>query len=310
MIELAYLSALLECRHENHQSNRFKAIKTFFESAVSVVPLESIFYAMANGTPEVVLQCCEIFSSSNTFGTLPDSSESLLAPMKQALKGIDQLLLERRKTKYDHFKRFMRSKLRSVLDDGVFVRLAYEQDRKLDEHQELLDSTHSNILVLVEMCEARRRRHHSPCEIDLEVIYPSAQSADVKDTREHKVKSCKTPMALLTEGREELNRLGKALVAEQSGLTEERKSSNTNVKMLSVLTNLRKEFETCSTLLGAFMESQVQIPLEKAGGDKYVNKLAKHARSFGLSVWALLILPFKYLNRGILKTYLKIFKSL
>jgi hypothetical protein len=67
--------------------------------------------------------------------------------------------------------------------------------------------------------------------------------------------------------------------------------------MLKALNRLRTEFETCSTLLGAFMESQARIPLEKAGGDKYVTKFAKHASSFGLSVWGLLILPFKYLNQ-------------
>ena len=109
-------------------------------------------------------------------------------------------------------------------------------------------------------------------------------------------------MTLLTQGKKELNRLSKELISEQSSSTEEKKSSNTNIKMLSVLTNLRKDFKTCSTLLGAFMESQVQIPLEKVGGDKYVDKLAKHARSIGLSVWELLILPFQYLNRGIIKT--------
>ena len=299
MIELAYLSALLERRHEHHQSNRFKAIKTFFESAVSVVPLESVFHAMANGTPEVVLQCCEIFSSSNTLGTLTDSSESLLVPMLRALERISQFQMERTKTKLGQFKRSKRSKCGdNVVDDDVVVRQVYEQNRKLDEHNQLLSNTCSSIRQLVMKGKAKRCRHHSPCEIDLEVIYPSA---DVKDKRKPKVKCCKTPMALLTEGKEELNRLGKELIAEQSGPTEERKSSNANVKMLSALTRLRKEFKTCSTLLGAFMESQVQIPLEKAGGDKYVNKFAKHARSFGISVWALLILPFQYLNRGIIR---------
>ena len=64
--------------------------------------------------------------------------------------------------------------------------------------------------------------------------------------------------------------------------------------MLSVLTNLRKEFETCSTLLGAFMESQVQI---------------KHASSIGLSVWGLLIVPFQYLNRLIINNLSEDFRQ-
>jgi hypothetical protein len=101
----------------------------------------------------------------------------------------------------------------------------------------------------------------------------------------------------LKEGRKELNRLSEELIAEHSRFTEERASSNTNIRMLSVLKKLRNEFETCSALLGAFMESQVQIPLEKVGGDGYVSKVAEHAKSFGLSVWGLLIVPFPVLNR-------------
>ncbi len=152
----------------------------------------------------------------------------------------------------------------------------------------------------------RQRRPHSPCNINLEVIYPSAE---VKETGKRKVKCCKAPMTLLTEGKKELNRLSEELISEHSPFGEESTSSSTNVKMLSVLTNLRREFETCSTLLGAFMESQVQIPLEKAGGDKYVNKFAKHASSIGLSVWGLLIVPFQYLNRLIINNLSEDFRQ-
>ena len=86
-MELAYLSALLERRQDGHQSKRFKAIKTFFESAVSVVPIESLFHAMANGIPDVVLQCCEIFSG-DTLPASSFSSEFLLTSMERALSHI------------------------------------------------------------------------------------------------------------------------------------------------------------------------------------------------------------------------------
>jgi hypothetical protein len=285
VIELAYLSAVLEHRNENNlSSGRFKAVKSFFESAVSVVPLESIFHAMASGKRKVVLQCCQIFCSDNTVQKLTHSSDSLRTSMERALRRISQI----------------QSKLANRYDNVVVQEVDETQGQhiKVEKRLELLQNAHYNIQELLVKCN-NGGGHNSSCEIDLEVIYPST---DNKDEHEHKVKCCKAPMTLLTQGKEELNRLSKELISEQSSSTEEKKSSNTNIKMLSVLTNLRKDFKTCSTLLGAFMESQVQIPLEKVGGDKYVDKLAKHARSIGLSVWGLLILPFKYLNRGIIKT--------
>jgi hypothetical protein len=140
-----------------------------------------------------------------------------------------------------------------------------------------------------------RYREHSPaCDTDLEVIYPSA---NIKNPQKHNEKCCKAPLNLLTEGRKELNRLSEELIADHAGFADETVMSNTNIKMLSLLTKLRKEFETCSALLGAFMQSQVKIPLDKPGSDTYANKFAKHASSFGLSVWGLLVLPFEYLNR-------------
>ena len=304
-MELAYLSALLERRQEDYQSQRFTAIKKFFESAVSVVPLESLFHAMANAKSDVMLQCCEILSSSDTFPIETLASEFLLVSMQRALSRIARLqhdFLQRR------IPRELAIELRSVANFDFESEDELNEDEEMIEYElllntkevecyQLLNDTYSRLRQLVEKCRRRDGKQpcqHSPCNIDLGVIYPSV---DVKDTRKHNVTCCKAPMTLLTEGRKELNRLSEELIAEHSGFTEESATSNTNVRMLSSLTNLREEFETCSTLLGAFMESQVQIPLDKAGDDKYVNKLAKHASSIGLSVWGLLILPFTILNQ-------------
>ena len=305
-MELAYLSALLERRQNGHQSKRFKAIKTFFESAVSVVPLESLFHAIVNGKTNVVLQCCEILCSSDTLPTETHLSAFFLASVERALTRIAQL--QKRISEANQYleegpdrpHRIFGGPDRPQSDyaDIYLYELVRMPFTKRSEYYELLSNTYSRILQLVERRKRRDgKRQYSPCDIDLEVIYPSAE---VKGTRNRNKKCGKAPINLLTEGRKELSRLSEELIAEHSGFTEESTTSNTNVKMLSVLTNFREEFETCSTLLGAFMESQVQIPLDKAGGDKYVNKFAKHASSIGLSVWGLLILPFQYLNQLII----------
>ena len=303
-MELAYLSALLERRQEGHHSKRFEAIKKFFESAVSVVPLESLFHAMANAKLDVMVQCCKIFCSCDTLSKMDVSSQWLLTSMERvssriALAQQHLNMIQRYSTNVErlHYSP-------SFDFDDDMERLQYELMRiptaKQREYYQLLNDTYSLILPLLEkykMQRVNRVRQHTPCKTDLKVIYPSV---DDKGTQKANETRCKAPLNLLTEGRKKLNRLSEELIAEHSGYTDETATSSTNIRMLSVLTDLRKEFETCSTLLGAFMESQAQIPLDKAGGDKYVNKFAKHASSVGLSVWGLLILPFEYLNRLII----------
>ena len=293
---MAYLSAVLEHRSQTQQSKRFEAIKAFFESAVSVVPLESIFHAMANSETEVVLQCCELICSSDAFQTLLAQSQYFpFKLVRDASLRIQHLEIKRT------FSRSARHIHSGDITDNEKYEEHYfenEQNTKSTEHPQLLRNTSKVMEKLLEKCNSDTR---SSFEFDLQVIYPSA---DDKDKHKRKVKCCKTPMALLTEGREKLNQLSKKLIAEQPDATAKKMSSTTNIKMLSVLTNLRKEFKTCGILLGAFMEAQVQIPLDNAGYDKYFKQIAQKARSIGLSVWALLILPFKHLYKGIIEPLL------
>ena len=301
VIELAYLSALLERRQGGYQSKRFKAIEKFFESAVSVVPLESLFHAIANAKADVLLECCKIFSSSGD--TLSVCSSSLpfttIQPALSRLSSFREIPERRRLYRYEFDEiseelryRYTEDELDD--DDQCILSLARESSTKQEEYQNLVEKSYLLLTRLMEKCkwQCGTEQQHPPYTSDLEVIYPAA---DVKDARKHGDICFKAPMTLLTEGRKKLNRLSEELVAEHSSL-DTSSSPNTNIKMLSILQELRKEFETCSTLLGAFMESQVKIPLERAGGDKYVNKFAKHATTFGLPVWGLLILPHEYLN--------------
>mgnify|MGYP002803988525 FL=1 len=309
IIELAYLSALLERRPDECHSKRFKAIKTFFKGAVSVVPLESLFHAMATGKPDVVLQCCEILCASAALSKLTPPSEFLRSSVQQASSRV-RLLMQHHEHPYldgnDHM-RLVRGT--SVGRSFPFIRMQgdnenrgsmfLQQARRTEkyDYNKLINDTYSRINQFMKKTKSvagKRLSEQSTCTTDLAVIYPSAE---VEATRKRKETCCKAPMTLLTEGRKQLNQISEELITELSRSTESSSASNANSMMLSALNGLRKEFETCSTLLGAFMESQAQIPLEKAGGDKYVAKFAKHASSFGLSVWGLLILPFKYLNQ-------------
>ena len=59
VIKLAYVCALLEQKHQSGQSKRFKAIASFLNQAVKVVPLESVFRAIAYQKYEIALECAE-----------------------------------------------------------------------------------------------------------------------------------------------------------------------------------------------------------------------------------------------------------
>ena len=266
-----------------------------------------------------MLQCCEILCS-DAIPTTSLPSEFFLSGMKDALGHIRrcQSVIKRmqgrssegiyRALLLDSFhSRHARhdAEMELLDDDYVQVRKFYSMaEQRLvpqlqwDEYNPLLNDAISRILAFLKKYKKRgkRRHRHSVCNVDLEVIYPSTE---VDKTRERKITCCKAPMTLLTEGKIELARFSEELIAEHFGFAEESTTSKTNRMMLIVLTKLRNDFETCSTLLGAFMESQVHVPLEKAGGDNYVNKIAKHASSFGLSVWGLLVLPFEYLKQAI-----------
>ncbi|CAB4044654.1 Hypothetical predicted protein, partial [Paramuricea clavata] len=307
VIELAYLSALLERRDDSYSSKRFNVVKTFLENAVSVVPLESLFYAIAKGKPDVMLQCCEILCG-DAIPTTSQPSKSLLTGMKAALlrvRGYQGVIKSSRGRSSGEIYSLLSHNMRheSVRNFSKFVTLTNFYSKKmameersipqLQSHEcnQLLNEAISRILAFLGKYKESGDRH-SVCNLDLEVIYPSTED---QKTPVRKMTCCKAPITLLTEGKNKLAQFSEELIAEPSGLTEESVTSKTNRRMLTLLTHLRNEFETCSTLLGAFMESQVHIPLEKAG-DNYVNKIAKHANSFGLSVWALLILPFEYLG--------------
>ena len=288
-MELAYLSALLEHYQEGHHSKRFEAIRKFFESAVSAVPLESLFHAMANAKLDVMVQCCMIFCSCDTLTKIDFSSQWLLTLMKRASSRIT----------FAHKRLLMTSPIENLNTERerqLHFELIRVPRTKQEEYSELFRRTSSLILPLLDRYEKGTDR---PCNTDLEVIYSSADVKGPQKTNEKPLNN-KAPLNLLREGRKKLNQLSEELIAEHSGYTDEASTSNTNIKMLSNLTNLRQEFETCSTLLGAFMESQVEIPLGKTGGEKYVRKFAKHASPIGLSVWGLLILPYEYLSRFII----------
>ena len=327
---------MLERRDNESHSKRYNAVKTFFTDAVSVVPIESLFHAMATAPPYTVHQCCELFlSGRNILPSPAESSRMLLVEMKRALNHVtkcrwyaeryeaemsdeeaemydddspsipveeDVRMSERVFTKEDIV---LCSPMQygwsesSLCESGLKIsnRTARHGHTSQNEDPVVLTSSsfRKAILKMNEfVSEASRKLKvlcaKSLCDLNLGAIYPSS---DVDDEMKVTPGCCKTPMALLIDGRKELNRFSEEMSAKLEANGEEGAPSNYNTEMLKVLNQVRTNFETCSNLLGAFMEAQVQIPLEK---QDYANTIAKHAKSFGLDLWGLLILPFTYIE--------------
>jgi len=80
----------------------------------------------------------------------------------------------------------------------------------------------------------------------------------------------------------------KAKLAQESGTTLH------NKEMLDMITSIRKKQKVCSTLLGAFMQAQVRVPLVKKTVRDTAHAIGKTAIAVG--VWALLSMPYFDVN--------------
>jgi len=128
------------------------------------------------------------------------------------------------------------------------------------------------------------------CGVNLQCVYPMTCSEGGS------IHSLKSPLEILSEGRKKLSWLAQHAMnasqteAESMANTDESEkclSSLYNAKMLQVVNDIRtNELKVCTSLLGAFMEEQIRVPLMKSSIDTArVLNLVMSAAAVG--VWAL-----------------------
>ena len=138
--------------------------------------------------------------------------------------------------------------------------------------------------------------------VPISSVYPASSSSDFGGVV--------PPIDLLSSTRRDLEQLARKAVAAEKGeqeiLTHHGSSTSTpakskakaslkgevtlhNRKMLDTINSIRKKQKVCSTLLGAFMEAQVRVPLVKSVRDT-AHAIGKTAIAVG--VWALLSMPY------------------
>ena len=128
------------------------------------------------------------------------------------------------------------------------------------------------------------------CGMSLQSVYP------ITSSESDSANSLKSPLEILSEGRKKLSWLAQRAIQvseiEIEGLpstdeSDKSLSSLYNAKMLKVVNDIRtNELKICTSLLGAFMEEQIRVPLMKSSIDT-ANILNLVVSAAAVGVWAL-----------------------
>ena len=323
MIELAYLSALLEQHpYGKFQPNSHKVavISEFLNQVVKVVPLESIVYAIAYGSPvEIAVQCAKALVSSQL--ELPVSDlmyTGLIKATDRIVSGIspDVIAIMREEANEviqtppaDMYTYNIRKNTKQLEVSAEFrgresvITKAWEEleaqynispsliTKFVAENQKLVHE-------LSELHENMFGRHTKALEdgnlsilseLSIEQLYPVGQ----KTTTEGEL-MLQCPLDILRNGKKQLTSLAmriqaqaKSSAATTSHAGSKSMSSLDNSAMLKTVNDIRQQdLAICTALLGGIMEQQeIDIPLVKSHRDRSEALNLYGAASVG--VWAL-----------------------
>ena len=138
--------------------------------------------------------------------------------------------------------------------------------------------------------QAADKKLDAICGMSLQCVYP------ITSSESGPTNSLKSPLEILSEGRKKLSWLAqRAIHASQANVedisttndSDKSLSSLYNAKMLKVVNDIRaNELKVCTSLLGAFMEEQIRVPLMKSSIDT-ANILNLVVSAAAVGVWAL-----------------------
>ena len=299
LIEVAFMSSLLEQHpYSPHKqlSQRFEALRIFFEQVTKVVPVESLFHAISHCPNQTLSsQICDALRTSDF--RCPFSTEAFCA-IDQAIHFlIDGHIVKGCSNKSDStVSELAMSHLRASSKDRRRIKDLIIHQQSMQQFFDSKDNRDRKILTLVETVDKQRSanisylydlerdivsHHHKRvlCGVTIDYAYSSISA------------QLKPPLQALKEGRQKLSRLAKYTNDDVllTGNTESKKklSELFNSKMLEVVNTIRcGDLKICTLLLGAFMEEKMLVPLMKSSLDtaKAIHLVASAA---AVGVWAL-----------------------
>ena len=283
-------------------SKRYRLITSFLESAVRIVPIESICHTISSCDETVALKCTESLVNSNV--TFPRSKllyhglvsahqrmllqfdpSTVTQLQQQALQtlfgsaphnfipvAVNVTLPQPLVTENPKFSARPMPKSYSAAASGTqhatdnteFSKPSQIEDGSNDyKRGNYLDLVHK-LGVLVEKCHKACYHEDKAGKLkiiggsNIEELYP----LDLK-----RGKSLESPLRLLRDSRKKLLRLSKEaytrLCSDVSAESEydDTLSSLENTRMLETVNGICNELNICASLLGAFMQEQIAIPL-------------------------------------------------
>ena len=320
MIELAYLSALLEQHQQPGKkslvSHKVDVVRRFLENVVRVVPLESIAYAIAYGKDEVALQCTKALLSYCSQQKLPPSdlmNNGLVGACARMSSGISHDISIQAWEKVGHTENQIilsgllnEAQLRSTNLTSeflnMFTKLVLEKAKLGEEHKINPDRMpRKEVLGLAKLYEEVAFEHPEAAKqgnvinaisgLNIEEVYPITQKH--VQAQENISEQLQCPLDILRSGKMKLSSLAKKAQGMQVGAqsvppaTQSSQKRLDNSAMLKTVNDIRqKDLVICTALLGGFMEQQViDIPLVRSRRDRSEAFSLRGTASVG--VWAL-----------------------
>ena len=313
MIELAYLSALLEQHQQPGKkslvSHKVDVVRRFLENVVRVVPLESIAYAIAYGKDEVALQCTKALLSYCSQQKLPLSGlikYGLACTCRRMSSGISADIFLQAVEKVG-FTEYMRAGLLlepanffseglSMATKRLLEKAKLGQEHKMNPdgmpRKEVLGLANLYREVFAEEEVAKQGNViNAVCGLNIEEVYPITRKHI--QAQENKSEQLQCPLDILRSGKMKLSSLAKKAQGMQAGAqsvppaTQSSQKRLDNSAMLKTVNDIRQQdLAICTALLGGFMEQQViDIPLVRSRRDRSEAFSLHGAASVG--VWAL-----------------------
>ncbi len=343
---MAYWSALLECNDGNTPgtpSKRFNRIAEFLEEAVKLVPIESVFYAIAYGDHDTALECAKAVAAFRPKTTI--SEMMLEGTHKAALRmrtGVppevldDMIAVALRQTpfglpyKIDVKRNAAGNGIEVVVESlAVLPSVAGAQAHTIappmpavpalasvtnvigfpsPPHAELSCSASDEVVEYLDQLSkdvfdkatkhVQRHQFDLPdvvCSMSIEQVYPIHPRRQTLH-----MTTLQSPVAVLRKAREQLATFIKESQEAESQEAESRSSQvrdaqgtqASNKQMHDLVQSIfKKDLKLCATLLGAFMEQRICIPVLESPMDT-AKALSANTAPVAVGVWALFSMSY------------------
>lgn len=280
VIVLSFLSALLESTSSDVASRRYRTVCQFLEEASTIVPIESIFYAIADATDEIAWKCAEAFMS--TAVVIPPSMQ-LSAGLENACvrlmygSMIDPAILQRQALQ---FVSQMSSSMQLSMSPVVDLKFSITGHRSFSEvvkdsgdhqlvhlplpqHFSSADLDRNAILTkLISLRDEARKLCIKLSEAGTLRVISGRNIEQLFCTRSKR--KLQSPIEVLKLGRKKLQNLQSEAENDilQNLADREEAKKFINEEMFSTINKITSnELSICALLLGAFMEQQIRVPL-------------------------------------------------